>query len=117
MTPEEMSKWLETAELQSRDLDVQHEEKDTPVGSVRLTRKADLYTETMWVQGYPQVRLIVVTIPSIRYVFKAMPVEMAGVVREIPIGWRDMASSEVFGRALEAVVLSYVKDGWVCDEV
>jgi hypothetical protein len=37
---------------------------------------------------------------------------MLGVVRDIPVGWRDLASAETFRTRFESVVGSYLAEGW-----
>lgn len=103
----------EIGEEMAAGLDVEHEVVDSPAYSVLLHRHLTLgehtYIETAWVQGYPRIRAIVVTIPRIELRTGG---EMPGVVREIPVGFRDMASPEKFATNFATIVDSYQINGW-----
>jgi hypothetical protein len=89
-----------------------HKSQDVPTLTALFTRTFPTYTETMWVHGYVGARVIVVSHPGI-----AMPGDhrpMPGLIRSIPVGWRDMASAEAFRAKFELTVRSLADTGgWV----
>lgn len=96
-------------------LDDEHASKDTPAEVALLHRGFPTYTESMWIVGYPAVRMITISCPEVRVPSSAMAVEyiFPGVVRELPVGWRDMHSAETFRAKFAQVVASYEGMGWV----
>jgi hypothetical protein len=94
---------------QAHEIDSDHRIGDTPSDTALLHRKAGGYREVMWINGYPAVRYIIVTTPE---VVIAPGVTMPGVVREIPIGYRDVATRDAFKARFEKVVGSYLAMGW-----
>lgn len=82
----------------------------TPSESVLMKRHLfPSYTEHLWVQGYPAVRMIVLTFPR---VVMGNGQTLPGCVRELPVGWRDMSSAETFSSKLHAYVEQYEREGW-----
>lgn len=73
---------------------------------VKLVRQFPTYRETMWISGYPQVRMISIACPAID------GDRIPGVVRSIPVGWRDMANAETFRARFEKTVSDYIGAGW-----
>lgn len=80
-----------------------------PALTATLYRTWPTHTETMWAHGYPHIRLIVLTFPAVRL----GGTELSGVVRELPVGWRDMATPETFRTRFEKYVQDYVEMDWV----
>lgn len=74
-----------------------------PAFTALLIRKG-MVVETLWVHGYPGVRQVLVTMPRTR--------ELPGLVRELPVGWRDMRDAEAFRAFCERIVHSYLSLGW-----
>lgn len=97
---------LIAAELMSEE----HRTQDVPTHTALFTRTFPTYTETMWVHAYVNARVIVVTYPGLTIRGDNRP--MPGVIREIPVGWRDMASAETFRSKFERVVESLARGGW-----
>lgn len=90
-------------------LDTEHEIVDAPACSAKMRRTCFGGVEELWVNGYPRAQLIVVTV---------LPAalrdggEMVGVVRDIPVGWRQLASPEAFRAMFDSVVRSYEHEAW-----
>lgn len=84
---------------------IEHREQNAPAETVLLHRAHETYTESMWVQGYPALRMIVITHPRVG--------NLPGIVRTLPVGWRDMASAEAFRARFFATVEQYSGFGWV----
>lgn len=93
------------------EIEFDHALDDTPVATAQLYRYSIGYAERMTISGYPKVRTIFVTCP--RAWSEADHVYMPGVVREIPVGWRDLASEATFLARFEKIVESYESHGWV----
>lgn len=91
------------------ELDEDHDRLDQPAETVLMQRTFPTYREIMWIRGYPGAKTIVITIPDIRL---SADTTMPGVIRDIPVGWRDLASPETFRARFEAVVASYVAEEW-----
>lgn len=100
---------LIAAELMSEE----HRTQDIPAHTALFTRTYPAYTETMWVHAYPGARVIVVSYPSVAMRDVGRVTAMPGVIRTIPVGWRDMASAETFRSKFERVVESLARGGWV----
>lgn len=94
-------------------LDTEHEIVDTPALTALMHRTSGGFglTEVMWVHGYPRIRSIIVTVMPLH---SAEGWEMPGVVRELPVGFRDMASAEAFAAAFDKVIESYQAYDWFC---
>jgi hypothetical protein len=84
-------------------------ELEIPAATVLMHRTFPTYTESMWINGYPKIRTIVVTCPAVHI---NPSVSLPGVVRELPVGWRDMATAETFLTRFYGVVGSYEDQGW-----
>lgn len=93
------------------EMDEDHRTQDVPTHTALFTRTYPTYTETMWVHAYANARVIVVTYPGI--LMRDEPGKtMPGVIRELPVGWRDMASAETFRKRFEHTVDSLTREGW-----
>lgn len=90
------------------EIEEDHFHLDHPVFTALLERDA----ERLIINGYPNVRLIVCTFPAVPLADKA---EMIGVVREVPVGYRDMASTEHFAARCRREVAVYANAGWTAD--
>jgi hypothetical protein len=88
---------------------MEHLTQDVPTETTLLHRTFPTYREIMWIRGYPRAKAIVITVPAIRL---AADTTMPGVIRNIPVGWRDLASAETFRARFDAVVTSYVAQEW-----
>lgn len=87
------------------------EDVGTPTETVLMHRALTANcTDVLWIHGYPAVRWIVVTVMPARV---NEHTTVSGVVREIPVGFRDMASPETFRAAVMRIVASYAEQGWV----
>lgn len=86
------------------------EHRVMPSESVMLTRTHATYTEYLTVSGYPGLRMIVVTIPEV--MAPDMGSALPGVIRELPVGWRDMATEDTFRERLTGIVATYEGCGW-----
>lgn len=87
-----------------------HRVRNVPTLTVLFTRGFPTYTETMWVHGYASAKTIVVSYVSVQTTDgKRIP----GLIRSIPIGWRDLASADTFRACFEREVESLARDGWV----
>jgi hypothetical protein len=90
-----------------------HLRQDEPGPAVLMHRQGKFgdvtRTESLWINGYPAARLITVT---------ALPIplpdggEVRGVVKEIPVGWRDLDSPDAFRERLDAIARAYLAEGW-----
>lgn len=91
--------------------ELEHAAQNEPAVTVLLHRTGiyERGTEVMWIIGYPAIREIVVTCPE---VIIGPGATVPGVVRTIPVGWRDMASAESFRTKAMSVVASYQAQGW-----
>lgn len=88
---------------------IEHRQQDQPTHTVLMHRTFPTYTEAMWINAYGAVRLIVVTcLPALTVDGRTL----RGVVREIPVGYRDMATAEAFRARFEKVVDCYLGMGW-----
>lgn len=95
------------------ELDEDHRTQDIPAHTALFTRTYPAYTETMWVHAYPGARVIVVSYPSVAMRDVGRVTAMPGVIRTIPVSWRDMASAGTFRSKFECVVESLTRGGWV----
>jgi hypothetical protein len=86
------------------------EHRVMPSESVLLTRTHATYTECLTVSGYPGLRMIIVTMPEVSA--SDMTGTMPGVIRELPVSWRDMATEDTFRERLMSVVGTYESCGW-----
>lgn len=82
----------------------------TAAFTVALRRTFPTYAETLTVCGYPSIRQIIVTVPSIKRT--AVDRGMPGVIRELPVSPRDLRTAETFRTAVEKIVSSYEREGW-----
>lgn len=90
-------------------VDEDHERLDQPSVTVTLTRTFQVYTEEMTARGYPGARMIVLSFPPVTWPDGA---ESPGVIRELPVGWRDMAGEDTFLARFHQVLDSYRGQGW-----
>lgn len=96
------------------EIDADHERVDTPAETALLHRTFPTYTEVLWASGYPRMKTIVITCPVVRL---NETTTMPGVVRQIPVGWRDMASAEAFREKFQRTLAYYIEQGWVPKDV
>lgn len=102
-----LSIWDELAE--------DHRMQDVPAFTALMTREVRAtrenytgrYTETMWIHGYPEIRIVVVTHPPIRLPGFALP----GLIRTIPVGAKHIHSAETFRAYCEHLVTVYRNAG------
>lgn len=87
------------------DIEAEHRIRDTPAHTVLFNRTFPTYTESMWIQGYPSIRCIVVTHPAVG--------SLPGLVCTVPVAARDMATAETFRAKFERIVDLYAGYGWV----
>lgn len=90
-------------------VDEDHERLDQPSVTVTLTRAFPTYTEEMTARGYPGAKLIVLSFPPVSVL---NGVAAPGVIRELPVGWQDMASDDTFLGRFHQVLNSYREQGW-----
>lgn len=83
---------------------VEHREQDTPTLTVLLHRTFETYTESMWVQGYRSLRMIVVSHPRVG--------ELPGVVRDLPVSRKTASTPESFAEHFYRVVDQYGGGTW-----
>lgn len=104
--PFETSLYEDAADMMERE----HLKRDVPSESVLLKRHLSSgYHEHLWIQGYPNLRMIVHTWPR---VVMGSGQTLPGCVRELPVGWRDMATAETFSAKLHGYVAQYEREGW-----
>lgn len=101
--------WEGAEELAGELMEMEHLTQDVPAVTALLHRAFPTYREVMWIRGYPNAKTIVITVPAIQL---AADTTMPGVIRNVPVGWRDLASAETFRARFEAVVASYVAQEW-----
>lgn len=82
----------------------EHRTQHAPAHTAVFIRTFPAYTETMVIRGFPNAKLIVVSHPAVA--------GLPGCVRELPVGWRDMASAETFRAKFESVVGTFSGNGW-----
>jgi hypothetical protein len=92
------------------DLDEEHRRQDAPAYAVLLRRKYATYEEFTWIRVFPAAKTIIVTQPEVTM---RPGHTMPGAVRNLPLGWRDLASANALRSRFEQVVSSYVTHGWV----
>jgi hypothetical protein len=90
-------------------VDEDHQRLDQPGIMATLRRTFPTYTEIMEARGYPGAKMIVLTFPP---VVLAADSTMPGVIRELPLGWRDMASAETFRARFDRTLDGYRAEGW-----
>jgi hypothetical protein len=91
------------------EIEHDHQVRDTPTHTALFTRTYPTYTETMWVHAYANAKLVVISYPASQMSRRVAP----GVIRTIPVGWRDMASAETFRARFERTIESLASGGWV----
>lgn len=92
-------------------IEIDHQLDDTPAVTIQLCRHTAGYGERMTISGYPRISAVFVTCPAAWSVINQA--HMPGVVRELPVGWRDMADDETFRACVERAAESYELHGWV----
>lgn len=75
-----------------------------PAFTVLMHRTFPTYTESVWINAYPRIRSIVITHPCVA--------GLPGLVKELPVGWRDMASPDALRSRFDKTVRSYTDMGW-----
>jgi hypothetical protein len=76
---------------------------------VALLHRTSNPREIVWVHGYPASKVIIFTFPRVQLDPGA---EMVGCVREVPVGWRDLASPAAFRAAFERHITGMAVIGW-----
>lgn len=99
-----MDEWAGNEDIAAEVLAGEHLAKHGPAHVATFVRTFPTYVETMLIQGFPAVRLIIVSHPAVA--------GLPGCVRELPVGWRDMASEETFRARFDQVVGSFATEGW-----
>jgi hypothetical protein len=103
--------WAGCEDVAAEVMAKEHLAKHGAAHAVTFTRTFPTYTETMLIQGFPAAKLITVTHPPVP------SAGLAGCVRDLPVGWRDMASAETFRARFDQVVGSFATQGWRRAEV
>jgi hypothetical protein len=105
--------WTANEDIAAEVMAADHLRLDDPGPAVLMHRQGEFghvtRTESLWVNGYPAARLITVTVLPIPLPDGG---EVRGVVKEIPVGWRDMGSPDAFRERLDAIVRTYRAEGW-----
>lgn len=90
-----------------------HRCMDVPAFTALMHRDMQTYVEAAWIRGYPNIRRIIVTVlPTTIASGPHAGAEMPGVIADVPVGWRDMASSETFRTRCEQEVSRRIAEGW-----
>lgn len=106
------STWDEVEdEVAVNELVKDHRKLDVPALVALFTRGFPTYTERMWVHGYINAGCIVVSYLSVQ---TSEGRRIPGLIRSIPVGWRDLASAEAFRSRFELTVhrLADPEHGW-----
>lgn len=81
-----------------------------PAFTALFHRTFPTYTEAMWINGYPNIRAVVVTHPQVPMPGGMLP----GAIFTVPVGVRAMASADAFRIAYERVVTAHTAQGnWI----
>lgn len=96
--------WAGAEDIAAEVMSGEHLIKHVPAHVALFVRTFPTYTETMLIQGFPAAKLITVSHPAVA--------DIPGCVRELPVGWRDMATAETFRARFEQVVGVHADFGW-----